>query len=242
MSAAISITSSFAGGFTSFFSVWQACIMQLTPFYLAFITALYFTAMARRSSPSPISDALVPGLVFAGGFSVLFALTNTSGLALSTPIYDNIKLLRILSGVAIIACASYMPYTARKDYLEGGATKTLVARTVLALTLGAAFALVYMPCITPTLSRIMNFAMRPAEAAAGTLMAGAYGLGMGLAFTLSGLVLVSILSRIGIVKSYAGAVAAVAMLVLAALGVLNISGYMVNYKAFVLGTLTGGGM
>ena len=34
----------FGYGFSSFFSIWQVCSLQITPFFLAYVTGLYFTA------------------------------------------------------------------------------------------------------------------------------------------------------------------------------------------------------
>ncbi len=37
----------FGNGFASFFSIWQVCILQISPFFLAYATGLYFADYSK---------------------------------------------------------------------------------------------------------------------------------------------------------------------------------------------------
>lgn len=233
----------FGQGFASFFSIWQACIAQISPFFIAYVTALYFMAYKPPSKPSgPPSIAgrtVGPSLVYMVGFSVPYALQTVSGLPVGRFLAYNSGTLGFASGVFILLISLFIILHGRSSLV----TKLDVPlhTIVMSLLLGAAFALVYSPCITPTLSKIMGIASRPQTAVEGGVLALYYGLGMSLAFAVTGAVLVALFSRVGVMTRNPGRVKDICGAVLGVLAVLNLSSLiiqpslMIQYKAFVLG-------
>ena len=35
------------GGFSSFFSIWQICLLQISPFFIAFIVGIYLATIGK---------------------------------------------------------------------------------------------------------------------------------------------------------------------------------------------------
>ena len=59
----MTIPEAFGDGFASFFSIWQVCILQVSPFFLGFVTGLYFAGYADRGTPSFARGMAVPALL-----------------------------------------------------------------------------------------------------------------------------------------------------------------------------------
>lgn len=226
-------TSALAGGFSSFFSIWQLCILQISPFFVAFLVGSYLPMLAAGSGPGLLRWTLPPWLAFALSFSLVYALLIASGLSLSRPIIANLGALRIVAAIVILAASAQLLLVDRVPALRR--LHRPPALSVLAMLLGVAFALVYSPCITPMLSEIMGLATQPATAAQGFGLAFWYAFGTCLALWLVSAALILVASGVaGIRRRAAGMTLACGVVVLA-LALLNLSGLMTHYKAFALG-------
>jgi cytochrome c-type biogenesis protein len=203
-------------GFSSFFSIWQVCILQITPFFLAYVTGLYFAAASLKAKAGLGGRVILPALSFAPGFAVVYALLTMSGLPVG-------RLSLVLSGR--FAAIAFL--------------RRPLVLAVVSLVLGSAFALVYSPCITPALSKILGMAGRSQTAVQGGTLAFFYALGICLALTMTATALVYLLARVGIVRRHPGRARNACGLILAVLAALNLSGTMIYYKAFFLGFLVG---
>ncbi len=83
--------------------------------------------------------------------------------------------------------------------------------------------------------------IQPETAGWGSVLAFLYGTGLGIAFILTGLALVFLLGSIKSFKAidgHRGTARVVCGLLVVILGLLNITGYMVEYKSLVLGLFT----
>jgi cytochrome c-type biogenesis protein len=225
----------FGHGFASFFSIWQVCILQISPFFLAYATGLYFAEHSDRTRPGMGRRAVLPALFFMAGFCVVYALSSVTGLPIGRFLSYNSGMLAVISGVYILAVSLFIVLRGRLArpgridhalFLGGGS-----------LVLGAAFALVYSPCVTPALSEILGMTFRPETAVRGGVLAFFYALGLSSALGLTGVVLVLFLRRLGAVSRNFGRVRDAGGAILSILGLLNVSGLMIQYKAFVLGFL-----
>lgn len=228
------------GGFSSFFSIWQACILQVSPFFIAFVTGLYFVTVSAPGATSFKRRVILPCLLFGLFFSIGFAVVNSSGLGLSRLLSHNIHSLRFASGALIAGVGVYIILSDGINIIEMEYVSAF--HMILASLLGPAFSLVYMPCVTPTLSKILGLAVNPATVPAGTLYAFVYALGLSLALSVTAISLIIALKLSLKVKERRRAARYLCGLVLALLGILNLTGYMVYYKSTVLGFLTGSGM
>lgn len=225
----------FGQGFASFYSIWQACIAQISPFFMAYIAGLYFMALAPKALPSIPERTLAPSLAYMAGFSVSYALMTALGLPIGRFLAYNSETFSFAAGMVILLISLFFILHGRIAFI----TRIDQPLYILAMSLltGAAFALVYSPCITPTLSRIMGIAVRPETAVKGAFLAFYYGLGLSLAFLTAGTVAVAVSSQIGALTRNPGKVKDICGVIIGVLAVLNITGYMISYKALILGFL-----
>lgn len=224
-------------GFSSFFSIWQVCILQITPFFLAYVTGLYFAAGSQEAETNLGGRVVLPALSFAPGFAVVYALLTMTGLSVGRALVYNLGTLGFIAG-GYILLASLSLVLSSKFTVVGFLRRPLVLAAV-SLVLGGAFALIYSPCITPALSEILGLAGRPETVVRGGALALFYALGICLALTVTATALVYLLARVGVVGRHPGMARNACGGVLAVLAALNLSGTMIYYKAFFLGFLVG---
>ena len=236
----MSIFEALWGGFSSFFSIWQVCILQISPFFLAFITGLYLRLQDRQSNPLDAAPnfqgwVIAPYIAFAIGFTLFYSLLIASGLGIGRTLTYNIGNLRLISGGIILCVSLYLIFADRIAFLRQ-ANQTIIL-SVLSLLLGITFAIIYSPCITPTMSDIMGLATRPQTATEGFKLALFYGSGLSLALGVAVTILILLLKRTEAVKSNARISKDICGVILIIPAILNLTGLMVQYKAFFLGLL-----
>lgn len=221
------------GGFSSFFSIWQVCILQFSPFFIAFIVGIYLATVGKKADPEIRRWMIIPCIAYGIGFTVFYSLLIASGLDISRPLIHNIGLLRIVSGIIILFAGLYILLVNRISFL--GKIHTPLLLSALSLLIGVAFALVYSPCITPMLSDIMGIASQRSTAVEGWHMAFWYGLGISIALCMTSVALILFARRQEIVLRNANLIKNICGIILFILAVMNITGLMRHYKAFVLG-------
>ncbi|MDP6689228.1 MAG: cytochrome c biogenesis protein CcdA [Alphaproteobacteria bacterium] len=224
-------------GFSSFFSIWQVCILQISPFFLAYVIGLYFAAGPVRAKAGIGGRVLLPAFSFIPGFAAMYALLTMTGLSVGRAFVFNLGTLEFIAGSYILLAALALLLAGRITMLDHLRRPAVLA--AVSLLLGIAFALIYSPCITPALSKILGLAGRPETAVYGGTLALFYATGICLALTLTGAVLVYLLARIGVVARHSSLARGACALVLGVLAGLNLSGTMIYYKAFFLGFLVG---
>ncbi len=220
------------GGFSSFFSIWQVCILQISPFFMLYILGLYLVS-EEKGKQSAVVNMLLPSITYTLGFSIIYALLSARGIDAGRMLVSNINNLRIAAGV-FIGIISLQFILALK--LES--FRSLLKPVSLGLfppLLGVSFALIYSPCVTPTYASILQIAVQPETARQGATLAWGYGLGMGLSFSIVGMLLVYSIRNLS--PDYKPILRNVSGVVLGILAIMNITGVMVYYKAFFLGLL-----
>lgn len=226
----IGLLAAFRGGFSAFFSAWQLCIMQITPFYLAFTVGLY-QFHSGESFRRRLTAVLPAGAGYLLGFSLVFGSLGTPGLAFSRYLKYNIASLKIAAAVYIGIVAvlllvfgiTGMGRGLKRVYLPIG------------LLLGASFAAAYSPCITPVMSDIMNFAGRGGNAIKGFALLVSYGAGLSVAFHLSGTVISETAGYLADGKRARSLLIVVSSTLLFLMTFLLITGLMTSYKSFLVG-------
>lgn len=221
------------GGFSAFFSIWQLCILQFSPFFLAFIVGAYFATPGQTKPPPILRWTLPASAVWTLTFTLLYSLLIASALNLSRPIIQHLGSLRIVGGVLILLVGLYLLLVTRLANLR--VTHRPAFLVVLALFLGLAFALMYSPCITPMLSDIMGLASQRATALEGWYLAFFYGLGTCLAMCLFAWAVIALLVRRPGIWERARMISDLGAVVLLILALMNLTGVMTLYKAFLLG-------
>lgn len=221
------------GGFTSFFSIWQICILQISPFFIAFIVGIYFITPGKNADPKIRRWILFPCVTYTIGFTVFYSLLIASALDISRPLIHNISLLRVISGIFFLLVGLYILLMDRLPFLGKIHRPSLIS--VLSLLVGITFAIIYSPCITPMLSDIMGLASQRSTAIEGWYLAFFYGLGISIALGMTGVALILLARRRPIVLRNTNVIKNICGIILLALAIMNMTGLMRHYKAFVLG-------
>lgn len=221
------------GGFTSFFSIWQLCYLQFSPFFVAYIAGIYLPAGAGKAAPGVLRWAVPSCIACGAGFSVIYALLIASGLSLSRPLINNIGTLRTVAAVLILLGSLQILLVNRVAALRKLHRPAVLSG--LSLLIGISFAIVYSPCITPMLSDIMGIASQRSTAPHGWTLALFYGLGSSIAVSMVSVVLILLLNARATVWRHARLMTDACGVILLALAFLNLTGLMTHYKAFALG-------
>jgi cytochrome c-type biogenesis protein len=229
------ISTAIWGGFSSFFSIWQVCLLQISPFYMAFITGLFLATAGLEDDPRIGRWVLLPFLAYTVGFTVFYSLLIASGLGISRLLLYNVSDLRLISGIAILLAGLYILLVDRISFLSRNHTPLLLS--VLSLFVGISFALIYSPCITPTMSEIMGIASQSQTAVEGWRLALIYGLGICSAFGVTGVGLVLLSRRCGVVMQNGRLIKNICGIIVLIPALLALTGLMRHYKAFFLGFL-----
>ena len=222
-------------GFSSFFSIWQICILQISPFFIAFICGIFLITLSQKAHPEIHQWLILPCVTYGIGFIIFYSLLIASGLSISRPLIYNIGTLRVISGVVILCAALYILLVNRISFLNKLHSPLLLS--VLSLFIGIAFAIMYSPCISPTLSNIMGLASQRGTAVEGWYLALFYGLGICVALAMTTITLILMLRNRKIVLQNIIRIKIICGLIVLIPALLNIAGLMRHYKAFVLGFL-----
>lgn len=221
------------GGFSSFFSIWQVCFMQISPFFMAYIVGLYLVALHHKADAGIFQWAILPSVAYGTGFTVFYSILLISSLKISKLLLYNISNIRLASGIFILLASLYILLADRDNFLSRRHSPMLVS--VMSLIIGVTFAIIYSPCISPTMSSIMELASKPHMAVQGWYLAVWYGIGISIAFGLTGVILNLALRRRGFVMRNARLTRVICALIVLIPALLAIFGLMRHYKAFVLG-------
>lgn len=223
----ITFLDAFTGGISAFFSVWQLCILQFSPFYAAFlIGVLSLCRMEKRASRGLPAAIAIIGL--AAGFSLVYALMSSPGLG-AWAIF-HIKGMRVAAGVFIIITGLLMIVFA----LFGRPGGRTLLPALLSPVVGASLAVAYSPCISPALAKILSISSMPGGAGEGFRLLLFYGLGMcGSATAVVG-VFMAVSGYIYKGPRAAVIVPVAASLFMMTIGFLLVADLMLLYKRFLV--------
>lgn len=223
------------GGFSSFFSIWQLCLLQISPFFLAFVTGLFLATAKQQDDPEIGRWVLLPFIAYAVGFTVFYSLLIASGLGVSQLLLYNAGWLRLISGFLILLAGLYILLLDHLNFLSrkhGPMTLSL-----LSLFVGISFAFIYSPCITPTMSDIMGIASQRETAVEGWYLAFIYGVGINAAFGVTAITLILSLGRSGFAMRNGLLLKNICGIIVLIPAVLAMTGLMRHYKALIVGSV-----
>jgi cytochrome c-type biogenesis protein len=208
----------FAAGLLSFLS---PCVLPLIPSYVGFLTGMTVEEVERRRG-----TALLHGLWFVAGFSVVFVLLGAAASALGHLLRDYQVWLGRAGGVLLLLFGFYLLGILRPAFLmrERGiqlARKPLgyFGSGIVGLTFGAA----WTPCIGPILGGILTLAATQAGLWKGMALLAVYALGLALPFLATALALDRFLVWFQRFRPYIVWVDRVAGMMLIVLGVLLVT-------------------
>ena len=230
------IFTSFFGGFSSFFSSWIFCLLQVIPFFLAFgVATLALENPDDRAAywKRVLSISIFPFI----GFLTVFAATGMSTTAISKIIFLYIDILNQAGGVVIgLAGLYFIGILTLDNMIQSKIEKLYIGWGFL---LGASLAFAYKPCVTPTLTKVLMLNNSTETAGIGAIMLIAYTLGVIAAILGAELLLVRYVNSLtsyttkSNIRKFSGAILLIS-------SILILSGQMTNYKSFLVGRFVPG--
>jgi len=174
----------FAAGLLSFLS---PCVLPLIPSYVGFLTGMTVEEVERRRW-----TALLHGLWFVAGFSLVFILLGAAASAVGNLLRDYQVWLGRIGGVLLILFGVYLLGILRPAFLMREWRVQLARKPigyfgsgVVGFTFGAA----WTPCIGPILGGILTLAATQAGLGRGVLLLAVYALGLALPFLVTAIAL-----------------------------------------------------
>ena len=214
----------FGAGIASFVS---PCVLPLVPSYLSMMSGV--GGVGARTGPgaegAERARLLWSTLLFVAGFSLVFAVLEATASAVSHPLQAHKLVLSDVAGALIVAMgvviAFQLPWLQREHRF---AVRPSRLGPWAAPVMGMTFAFGWTPCITPVLAAVLGLASSGGTLARGEEMLVAYSFGLGVPFVLTGLAFGRISGALGFARRHSRAVSIASGALLAALGVLIITG------------------
>ena len=174
----------FTAGLLSFLS---PCVLPLIPSYVGFITGMTVEEAERRRW-----TALLHGLWFVGGFTLVFVLLGAAASAVGSLLREYQVWMGRIGGVLMIVFGLYLLGVLRPRFLIREWRVHLSRKPlgyfgsgVVGFTFGAA----WTPCIGPILGGILTIAATQAGLAKGMTLLTIYALGLAVPFLLTAVAL-----------------------------------------------------
>jgi len=206
-------------GILSFLS---PCVLPIVPPYLAYMTGVKVSALKERQR-----SAVLPALFFVLGLSTVFLLMGYAASAFGRAFLQYQPMLVTVSGIFVILLGLHflhvfrIPILDREARIEAGDKGGTAMGAYL---LGLAFAFGWTPCIGPQLSMILTLAAT--DPARGTTLLGVYALGLGIPFLLSAIFIERSIGLMNRLKRHMGVIERVSGVLLIAVGVLLLTGWL----------------
>lgn len=180
----VSFAVAFAAGLLSFLS---PCVLPLIPSYVGFLTGMSLDELqARRGT------ALLHGLWFVAGFTLVFVLLGATASALGSLLREQQQWLGRIGGVLVILFGLYLIGVLRPAFLMRERRIELSRKPlgyfgsgIVGVTFGAA----WTPCIGPILGAIFTLAATRSGLGQGMALLAVYALGLAVPFLLTALAL-----------------------------------------------------
>jgi cytochrome c-type biogenesis protein len=213
----------FGAGVVSFLS---PCVLPLVPSYLSMMSGVGLSAgsggeAARRAR------LVWSTVLFVAGFSVVFAFLEATASAVSEPLRAHKPVLDDVAGALIIAMGLVIAGAPRLAWLQRErrfAIRPSALGPWAAPLMGMTFAFGWTPCITPVLAAVLGLASSGGTLARGEEMLVAYSLGLGVPFVVTGLAFGRLSGAFSFARRHSRAMNVGSGMVLAALGVVLITG------------------
>lgn len=226
----------FTAGLISFLS---PCVLPLVPGYVSYVTGQSFADFQTRTSLAGRFTAVSLSLCFVLGFSAVFIALGASATTIGRLLLSYRYEVNIAGGTIVILFGLFMlgvlplRWLAREFRLAG---RIRGGHPLGAFVLGLAFAFGWTPCIGPVLGAILTVSASEARTVNGVSLLSIYSLGLGLPFLLSAAFMETFIERVGSVRRLGRLLQVVGGLVMVAMGVAMITGYMTTFSYWLLDT------
>jgi cytochrome c-type biogenesis protein len=227
------LLASFAAGVLTFIS---PCVLPLIPAFVSFITGASIEDL--QGSKTPLRQAFLRTAVFVFGFSAVFVILGLSASWFGNFLSGHRDWLRYIGGAVVIIFGLHMTGLLRIKFLyrQASASGKIKSGASWAGTffVGAAFAIVWTPCVGPILSSILILASTQDSASSGFWLLLVYSAGLGIPFLLTSLFINWFLRFFNFIKKYYRYIEIVSGLLLVAVGILIITNGFTKITEFIL--------
>ena len=221
------LIATFVAGLGSFLN---PCSLPLLPAYLSYAGGTSAADLLDPERRQRHRGRLVGGtLLFVAGFGAVFVLLGIGAGGLGRQVREAERPVEIVGGAAMVVLGLALAGVLRSRWLERSGRLELPARLRgaglwSAFPLGAVFAIGWTPCVGPYLASALTLAAVSSHVGAGAVLLAAYAVGLGTPFVVAALLYASMpdvgrrMARFAVPAARAGGV------LVAALGVLLLSG------------------
>lgn len=223
------LAAAFAAGFVTFLS---PCVLPIVPGYLAFVSGLGVAeqTVLRRS-------VVVRTAGFVAGFSAMFIALGAGAALFGDALLAQRRLLETVAGAFLVLAGLVflgvrLPLAVARERRFHLRTQVGPLTPVVA---GVAFAVGWTPCIGPTLAGILALSAADARPAQGAVLLGAFSLGLGVPFLISGLAVDRALGVTGAMRRHSRMVGRTAGALLVVFGLLLATGALARLTARLAG-------
>jgi len=213
----------FLAGAVSFFS---PCVLPLVPSYLSLISGVGASELAVATTVDK-RRLLRSTLLFVAGYSVVFVALGAGASAVGSFLFDHQIGLRKVSGAMIVVMGLAIAGLVRPAFFDRERRFHVSSRALGSYAppvMGVAFAFGWSPCIGPVLGAILTLAGASASLGRGVLLLVAYSAGLAVPFIASGLAFGRLTGTFTWVKRHFAVINLVSGLLLAAFGLLLLTG------------------
>jgi cytochrome c-type biogenesis protein len=179
-STSVGLAVAFSAGLLSFLS---PCVLPLIPSYVTFITGLSHDDVQRARR-----TALVHGLLFVLGFSLIFLALGATATVLGRVLLTQRDWISRIGGIIIIVFGLYLLGVLNIGAFARERRLHLADKPVGylgTLVVGIAFGAGWTPCIGPILGSILIYTSSEASLSRGLALLTAYSLGLAIPFLAS---------------------------------------------------------
>ena len=228
----IGVLIAFSAGLLSFLS---PCVLPLIPSYVTFITGLSLDDVqhARKA-------ALVHGMLFVLGFSLIFLAMGAGATMLGQSLLRHRDWISRVGGVVIIVFGLYLLGVLNIGFMSRERRFHIADKPVGyfgTLFVGIAFGAGWTPCLGPILGSILVYTGSQADLGKGMWLLSAYSLGLAVPFLLSAVAIERFTTFFQRMRRQMVWVSRVSGVVMIGIGVLLVTNYFTVLAAW-LTTLT----
>ena len=180
----VTVGLAFVAGLASFLS---PCVLPLVPAYIGYLSG---RTLAESSEGARRTKALLHGLAFVLGFSVVFIFLGMATSALGGVLYNIREWLAKIGGVIVVIFGIHMTGIVRIPLLEYDIrpdadidSKGLLSSALM----GVFFSAGWSPCVGPVLGAILTIALNGGSVLEGGILLTAYSAGLAVPFLLAAL-------------------------------------------------------
>lgn len=230
----VQLVIAFGAGIISFVS---PCVLPLLPGYLSMMSGYSASQIESGDVSTPRMVRVI--LLFIAGFTLVFTLLGVVATSVGSVLTQQLGAITRFAGAVIIAFGLLMVGMAisNRGFLAAFNQDRRVGVRPSRLgkwappVMGSAFAFGWTPCIGPVLTVILATAGTQDSVTQGALLLGVYSLGLGVPFLLAGLGLLKVFGKL---KPYLRGVNIASGLLLAAFGVLMVTGNVGDISAVIV--------